>query len=98
MLAGISFGLYHVGTYPIEGVFTLAAFGLFFGVIYRILKRNLLVLWPLTWAVASSIGTVEEFLFEWDVVFIWATILLISVIGLWWMNKRQIDKQHNTSS
>jgi len=92
VLAGISFGLYHIGTYPLEGVFTLAAFGLFFGVIYRLLKRNLIVLWPLTWAVASSIGTVEEFLFDWDVVFIWAIVLLISVIALWWMNVRQTNK------
>ncbi len=87
VLAGISFGLYHVGTYPLEGVLTLAAYGLFFGVIYRLLKRNLLVLWPLTWAVASSIGTLEEFLFDWSVVFIWAVVLAISVVGLWKMNK-----------
>lgn len=96
VLAGISFGLYHIGTYPLEGVFTLAALGLFFGVIYRLLKRNLIVLWPLTWAVASSIGTVEEFLFDWDVVLIWGIILLIS--GLWLMNVRQTNKQHNISS
>jgi hypothetical protein len=90
ILAGVCMGLYHVGTYPLlgmPGVVQLMLHGIFFGAIFRSTK-NLLVLWPLTWAISASIGTISGgFIFEWEVVGMYAVILLIQAVGLWWLSR-----------
>lgn len=69
ILAALSFGAYHLGTFPLTGVIGLVAFGLVYAVLFRALGATLLVLWPLTWAVGSGIGTLQGgFTFGWGVV------------------------------
>jgi hypothetical protein len=84
-LAAISFGAYHLGTYPLDGIATLVVVGLLSGILFRMTK-NLLTLWPATWAVMSSIGTMQgNMRFGWDQVAIYAAILLVQVAAIAWM-------------
>jgi hypothetical protein len=40
-------------------------------------------MWPLTWAVCSSIGSLQGGLvFGWSVVFIYAAVLLVQLLGI----------------
>ena len=58
LLAGITMGAYHLGTFGLSGVLIMAAFGISFGAVFRV-TRNLLSMWSLTWAICASIGTVS---------------------------------------
>lgn len=82
LLAGGSFGLYHVGTYSMVGVMELAFFGAMFAVIFHIGRSNLLALWPLTWAVAASIGTLGRFEYDWWAVGTSLLLLVVTAIGI----------------
>jgi hypothetical protein len=94
LTAGASLALYHVGTFPIQFVGVLFVAGLLDGILFR-LTRNLLTLFPLTWAVYSSIGTLSgNFLFGWDVVALYAVVLAIQIVALGWMARSQ--KAHGT--
>jgi len=85
LAAGLCLGSYHIGTYPFEMVVTLGMVGLIYGVIFR-LTRNLLILWPVTWTVASTMGTVSGgFTFGWMTVWVYTAILLAQGIGIWWI-------------
>ncbi|NBC21685.1 MAG: hypothetical protein GVY06_11685 [Alphaproteobacteria bacterium] len=76
ILAGLAFAAYHLGSFPIDMVFMLFGFGIFYGIIFG-LVRNLLVLIPITWAFGSSIGTIQGgFSFDWFTVGIYACVLL----------------------
>ena len=69
VLAALSFGAYHLGTFPLPAVLALVGFGLLYATLFRAAGANLLVLWPLTWAVGSGIGTLQGgFAFGWDSV------------------------------
>ena len=69
VLAALSFGAYHLGTFPLTGVLGLIGFGILYATLFRVVGANLLVLWPLTWAVGSGIGTLQGgFAFGWDSV------------------------------
>lgn len=59
ILAAFCFGAYHLGTFPLPAVFALVGFGILYAVIFRAAGANLLALWPMTWAVGSSIGTLQ---------------------------------------
>lgn len=84
LLAGGSFGLYHVGTFSLALVLELALVGIVSAVVFRIVYQNLLVLWPLYWAIAASIGTLEGGVtFGWLAVVSWAVILVVTGIGVW---------------
>jgi membrane protease YdiL (CAAX protease family) len=85
VLAAASFGAYHLGTYPLSGVLGLVVAGVVFAILFRIAK-NLIVLWPATWAVVSSIGTLQGNMhFGWNDVAIYATILLVQIGAIAWM-------------
>ena len=85
LVAGLCLGSYHVGTYPWGMVVNLGMVGVFLGALFR-LTRNLLVLWPLTWAAASTMGTVSGgFVFGWSTVWIYAAVLIAQVAGIWWI-------------
>ena len=63
----------------------LAAFGVFYAILFRITK-NLATLWPLTWAVSSSIGTLQGgFSFGWNDASKYAMLLAIQIAALAWM-------------
>ena len=83
LAAGLCLGSYHIGTYPVEMVIALGIVGLIYGIIFR-LTMNLLILWPLTWMVASTIGTVSGgFTFNWQTVEVYTVILVIQTIMIW---------------
>jgi membrane protease YdiL (CAAX protease family) len=85
VLAATCFGAYHVGTFPLEGVASLVVVGIVFAVLFRATK-NLLTVWPATWAVASSIGTMQGNMhFGWDQIAVYAAILLVQVVAIAWM-------------
>jgi membrane protease YdiL (CAAX protease family) len=87
-LAAISFGAYHLGTFPLSGITTLVVVGLVCGILFRTTK-NLLTLWPATWAVSSSIGTLQKGMhFGWDQVALYAAILVVQVAAIAWMIAR----------
>jgi membrane protease YdiL (CAAX protease family) len=89
VLAAAGFGAYHLGTYPLSGVAGLFAFGVFFAVLFRITK-NLLSLWPVTWAVVSSIGTLQgNMRFGWDQIAVYAVILVVQIAIIAWMIVRR---------
>lgn len=76
MLAALCFGAYHLGTYPIPAVLALGGFGLVYAALFRAVGANLLVLWPLIWAVGSGIGTLQGgFAFGWASVAVAAILL-----------------------
>lgn len=82
LLAAVAFGLYHVGSVPISTALGFAGIGLVFGIVFALIP-NMLVLFPLTWAVSSTIGTLQSGLaFGWDVVAMGAVVLAIQVAGL----------------
>ena len=91
--AGLCLGSYHIGTYPLEMVITLGIIGLIYGIIFR-LTMNLLILWPLTWMAASTIGTVSGgFTFSWQTVWVYAVILIIQALAIWKITrKNQLKK------
>jgi hypothetical protein len=91
LLTGLSFAAYHVGTYPPAELAILLVTGLVFAAIFR-LTSNLLVVWPLVWAVSSSLGTLMGGMqFTWNQVVIWSVILLIQLglIGYTWWRQRE---------
>jgi membrane protease YdiL (CAAX protease family) len=88
-LAALCFGAYHIGTFPLSGVVTLFGLGVFFGVLFRVAGGNLLALWPLTWAVTSSIGVLEGgFGFGWSDVTTYALLLIVQVALMALMARR----------
>jgi hypothetical protein len=82
MLTGMSFAGYHVGSVSTPGVFALAGFGMVFASLFR-LTRNLLTLWPLTWAVTGSIGTLSAGIsFGWRQVLVYAALLIVQATAI----------------
>jgi hypothetical protein len=82
VLAGICFAAYHLGTYPPSGVAVLAVVGVFHAVLFRMTK-NLLTVWPLPWAIVSSIGTLQGNMhFGWNAVALYAVVLLVQAIAI----------------
>lgn len=97
VLAAASFGAYHLGTYPLSGVLGLIIFGLFFAVLFRTTK-NLLTVWPATWAVASSIGTLQgKMFFGWDQIAIYAVLLVVQIAVIAWMILRRRNAETHAS-
>lgn len=79
MLAGACFALYHVGTYPPTDLVVLLISGIIYGGVFGI-TRNLIVLFPLTWAIGSTIGTIGGgFEFDWFTVAIYLGVLALQV-------------------
>jgi len=82
VLAGVCFGGYHLGMAPWSEVAKIIGIGIVYGSLFR-LTKNLLTLFPLTWAVGSGIGTLEANLeYGWDAVAVYAIVLLIQVAAL----------------
>lgn len=85
LLAAASFAAYHLGTYPLSGVVSLGILGVVFGILFR-MTRNIFTLWPLTWSICSSIGTLQGGMtFQWHEVLLYAAILLVQLSGIAWM-------------
>lgn len=88
LLAGICLGAYHIGTYELPMVLSLAAFGIVFAAIFR-LTENLFIMWPLTWSTASAEGSLEGgFLFGWNDVLVASFILAVQLVFIWYTVKK----------
>lgn len=89
VLAGVCFGSYHLGTYPIMMVLKFFLIGMMYGAVFR-LTRSILVVWPLTQTVGSTIGTISGgYTFGWEVVWIYTSVLLLQGLGIWWIYRSQ---------
>jgi membrane protease YdiL (CAAX protease family) len=83
VLAALSFGVYHLGTFPLPAVFALVGFGFLYAALFRAVGANLLVLWPLTWAVGSGIGTLQGGLaFGWSSAPGAVALLLVQTVAI----------------
>lgn len=87
-LAGASFGLYHVGTFPLGAVGFLVVVGIGLGLLYRT-TGSLLAVWPLTYASFFTIGTLElGSPFSWTAVWRFGAALVVEVAVLAWFTRR----------
>ncbi len=90
-LTGAGFALQHVGAVPLATALGFGAFAVVFAVVFA-LVRNLVVLWPLFYPVASGIGTLQAGVaFAWSDVAPAAVLLVIQVIivlGVWSLARR----------
>lgn len=89
-LVGAGFALQHVGSVPLAAALSFGAFALAFAVVFA-LVRNLLILWPLFYPVASGIGTLQSGIaMGWEDVVIGAVLLVVqlAIIALVWRTRR----------
>lgn len=76
VLVGVGFVLQHLGSVPVGAAIGFGAFALVAAVLFA-LVRNLLVLWPLFYPVASGIGTLQGgFAMGWEDVAVGVVLLL----------------------
>jgi len=88
-LAALSFMAYHIGTFPSEFLLPLFLSGLFYAIIFRITK-NILIIWPFSFAMGSFIGTLQfNAGFNWEQVMLWSIILAVQITFIW------ITSRHN---
>lgn len=87
VLAAAAFLLFHVGAVALTGLVVLGFFGFFHAVLFRVFDRNLLVLWPVLWAVGSAQGTVDSVVFGWEEASAYILILLIAGVALYVTSK-----------
>ena len=84
LMAAIGFATYHIGSFPVDGLIALFFAGVFYGIVFAIV-RNLLVLIPMTWAVASTMGTIQGgFSFDWFTVGIYLGVLFCQLVILFY--------------
>lgn len=78
-LVGVGFALQHVGSVPLPVAISFGAFAVAFGIVFAIV-RNLAILWPLFYPVASGIGTLQsKVIFDWVDVVSGAVLLVVQV-------------------
>lgn len=88
VLAAGAFVLFHVGAVASAGLLALSIFGTVHATLFRAFDRNLLVLWPILWAVGSSQGTLESVVFGWEEASAYFAILLGTAIAIYVVRKR----------
>ncbi|MDO5739073.1 MAG: hypothetical protein Q4P07_02885 [Ornithinimicrobium sp.] len=82
LLSGIGFALQHVGSVPLEVALGFGMFAVLFGILFA-LVRNLAILWPLFYPVASGIGTLQAgFVMGWSDVVLGLVLLVVQVAVL----------------
>ena len=82
LLTGAGFTLQHLGSVPFEAALGFGAFAVVIGIVFAFV-RNLAVLWPLFYPVASGIGTLQAgFVMGWFDVASGAVLLAVQGIVL----------------
>lgn len=82
LLTAAGFVLQHVGSVPLAAALGFGVFALVAGAVFATV-RNLLVLWPLFYPVASTIGTIQAgVIMDWSQVGFGAGVLLVQVLIL----------------
>lgn len=85
LLTGFGFALQHVGSVPLPVAVSFGLFALAFAIIFAFVK-NLAILWPLFYPVASGIGTLQSGLaMGWDSVLSGALIFLVQLCILFFV-------------
>lgn len=85
--AGFTMASYHIGTYDIEMLMMLVLVGLIYGVLFR-LARNILVLWPFTWAGAAAMGTIRGgVFFGWRQACLYSAVLVVQLACLYYFSR-----------
>jgi hypothetical protein len=88
LMAGACLGAYHIGTYAPSMILVLAVSGIIFAALFRI-TSNLLIMWPLTWSLASAEGTLKGgFVFGWDSVLFSGLILAVQAAFIFYLWKK----------
>lgn len=82
VLTAASFALFHVGAVELTGLLALLLFGLVHAILFRAFERNILVLWPILWAVGSSQGTLDTIVFGWEESATYFVILLVAAVAI----------------
>ncbi len=98
LMAALSFAAYHIGSFPMEGLIVLFLTGTFYGLVFAIV-RNLVVLIPITWAIASTMGTIQGgFSFDWLTVGIYLGVLIMQIAILaHFVKKARIENDFHTA-
>lgn len=79
VLTGVGFAVQHVGSVPFAAAVSFGAFALAFALVFA-LVRNLAILWPLFYPIASGIGTLQAgFAMGWGDVASGAALLVVQV-------------------
>ncbi|MDN5754356.1 MAG: hypothetical protein ACTHWW_02240 [Arthrobacter sp.] len=80
LLTGIGLALQHVGSVPFAQAIGFGLFAVLFGIVFAFV-RNLLILWPLFYPVASGIGTLQAgYLMGWPEAFSGAVLLAVQIV------------------
>lgn len=82
-LAAAAFVVFHVGAVAPTGLLVLGIFGLVHAVLFRAFDRNLLVLWPILWAIGASQGTLDSVVFGWEEASAYLVILLVAGMAIY---------------
>jgi len=81
VLTALAVTIYHVGSLPAQYLPSMILFGVFNCFVFR-LTTNLLAIWPLYFAVASAIGTLQgNIIAEWSWVAVMAIVFLAEIAG-----------------
>jgi hypothetical protein len=82
LLAGVSLGVYHIGSFNYDQVIILMINGLFFALVYSSI-RNIFVFWPFFWTISSASGSLIGGLrFEFIHVYFYIVIFTIQILIL----------------
>jgi len=89
ILAGISLGIYHIGSFPADSIFEYFITGIVFSSIYSVIQ-NIFVMWPIFWCIGATIGTIKgKMEFDWTFVFFNLAIFLIQASILFFCINKQ---------
>lgn len=101
LLTGAGFALQHIGSVPPEAAVGFGGFALAFAIVFAFV-RNLAILWPLFYPIASGIGTLQAgFVMGWDDVVIGVALLAVQAVVLGvsaagWERNRSHPAVHET--
>lgn len=88
VLTGLGFMLQHLGSVPVEAAAGFGVFAIMFAIAFAVV-RNLVVLWPLFYPVASGIGTLQAgFVMGWSDAGISVIVLVLQLASFWWISKK----------
>lgn len=97
ILSGISFGIYHLGSFPMKKIFEFFITGMVFSAVYSVFN-NIFVMWPLFWSVGATIGTINGKMdFDWSFVAFNSILLLLQVGIIFYSVKKQKKRAQKNS-
>lgn len=94
LMAGFGLTIFHVGSTPSRFLLELFLSGIVFAALFR-LTRNILMLWPVGWALASTVGTAQTgTTFTWMIVATYVVVVVLQlsfVAFMGWWQARKLD-------